>query len=67
MLVAQLPEGLGIMAGVIFAVMVLFVLLIIVAVFANYFRLWIQSFLTGRRHQHLGPDRHDLPQGQPKD
>src|SRR5256885_16204422 len=29
------------------AVAVLFVLLIIVAVFANYFRLWIQSFLTG--------------------
>jgi uncharacterized protein YqfA (UPF0365 family) len=34
-------------AAVIGAVMVLFVLLIIVAVFANYFRLWIQSFLTG--------------------
>jgi uncharacterized protein YqfA (UPF0365 family) len=32
---------------VILAVFVLFVLLIIVAVFANYFRLWIQSFLTG--------------------
>ncbi|MDX1948419.1 MAG: flotillin-like protein FloA [Pirellulaceae bacterium] len=43
---AQL-EGLGVMLAVIFAVMVLFVLLIIVAVFANYFRLWIQSFLTG--------------------
>jgi uncharacterized protein YqfA (UPF0365 family) len=35
------------MAAVIVAVIVLFVLLIIVAVFANYFRLWIQSFLTG--------------------
>src|SRR6266480_2017793 len=32
---------------VISAVVVLFVLLIIVAVFANYFRLWLQSFLTG--------------------
>ncbi len=32
---------------VVLAVFVLFVLLIIVAVFANYFRLWIQSFLTG--------------------
>jgi len=29
------------------AVVVLFCLLLIVAVFANYFRLWIQSFLTG--------------------
>jgi len=34
-------------AAVIAAVMVLFLLLIVVAVFANYFRLWIQSFLTG--------------------
>jgi uncharacterized protein YqfA (UPF0365 family) len=34
-------------AAVIGAVMVLLFLLIIVAVFANYFRLWIQSFLTG--------------------
>jgi uncharacterized protein YqfA (UPF0365 family) len=34
-------------AAVIGAVVVLFVLLIVVAVFANYFRLWIQSFLTG--------------------
>src|SRR5947207_4524461 len=33
--------------AVVIAVVVLFVLLIIVAVFANYFRLWIQSFLTG--------------------
>ena len=36
----RLPRSVG-------AVIVLFVLLIIVAVFANYFRLWIQSFLTG--------------------
>src|SRR5262245_37220604 len=36
----------GPIAAVIVAVIVLFVLLIIVAVFANYFRLWIQSFLT---------------------
>ncbi|HEX5106773.1 MAG TPA: flotillin-like protein FloA [Pirellulaceae bacterium] len=41
-----LENMLGI-AAVIGAVLVLFVLLIIVAVFANYFRLWIQSFLTG--------------------
>jgi uncharacterized protein YqfA (UPF0365 family) len=34
-------------AAVVGAVVVLFILLIIVAVFANYFRLWIQSFLTG--------------------
>jgi uncharacterized protein YqfA (UPF0365 family) len=32
---------------VVAAVVVLFVMLIIVAVFANYFRLWIQSYLTG--------------------
>ena len=36
--------GIAIVVG---AVVVLFVLLIIIAVFANYFRLWIQSFLTG--------------------
>lgn len=35
------------MIGVVVAIIVLFILLIIVAVFANYFRLWIQSFLTG--------------------
>jgi uncharacterized protein YqfA (UPF0365 family) len=34
------------MISVIIAVAVLFVLLIIVAIFANYFRLWIQSWLT---------------------
>src|SRR4051794_15595646 len=34
-------------AAVVGAVIVLFFLLIVVAVFANYFRLWIQSFLTG--------------------
>ena len=42
----QSSQLLGI-AAVIGAVMVLLFLLIIVAVFANYFRLWIQSFLTG--------------------
>src|SRR5262245_29502094 len=31
----------------ILAIVVLFILLTIVGVFANYFRLWIQSFLTG--------------------
>jgi uncharacterized protein YqfA (UPF0365 family) len=34
-------------AAVIGAVMLLLVLLVVVGVFANYFRLWIQSFLTG--------------------
>jgi uncharacterized protein YqfA (UPF0365 family) len=34
-------------AAVIAAVMLLLVLLVVVGVFANYFRLWIQSFLTG--------------------
>ena len=41
-----MEEFIGV-AVVIAAVIVLFILLIIVAVFANYFRLWIQSFLTG--------------------
>jgi uncharacterized protein YqfA (UPF0365 family) len=36
--------GIAIVVG---AVLILLVLLIIIAVFANYFRLWIQSFLTG--------------------
>jgi uncharacterized protein YqfA (UPF0365 family) len=40
-------ENLGAIVAVVGAVVVLFILLIIVAVFANYFRLWIQSFLTG--------------------
>jgi uncharacterized protein YqfA (UPF0365 family) len=46
MLLAQAMEAatIAIMVG---AVLVLLVLLIIIAVFANYFRLWIQSFLTG--------------------
>ena len=33
--------------GIAAAIFVLFFMLIVVAVFANYFRLWIQSFLTG--------------------
>ncbi len=33
--------------AIVLAVVVLIVLLIVVGVFANYFRLWIQSFLTG--------------------
>ncbi len=41
--------NLGAMVAVVVAVIVLFILLIIVAVFANYFRLWIQSFLTGAK------------------
>jgi uncharacterized protein YqfA (UPF0365 family) len=40
------PGNLAAMVAVVVAVVVLFILLIIVAVFANYFRLWIQSFLT---------------------
>jgi uncharacterized protein YqfA (UPF0365 family) len=43
------PANLYAMIAVVVAVIVLFILLIIVAVFANYFRLWIQSFLTGAR------------------
>jgi uncharacterized protein YqfA (UPF0365 family) len=35
--------------AVIVAVVVLFVLLIVIAVFANYFRLWVQSYMTGAR------------------
>ena len=35
------------MVAIVIAVAVLFFLLIIMAIFANYFRLWIQSFLTG--------------------
>jgi uncharacterized protein YqfA (UPF0365 family) len=46
-ILAQGLSEIGGIVAVIGAVMVLFVLLIIVAVFANYFRLWIQSFLTG--------------------
>jgi len=45
-LLADTEELIGAIA-VIAAVTILFVLLIIIAVFANYFRLWIQSFLTG--------------------
>ena len=40
-------ENVGAIVAVVGAVVVLFILLVIVAVFANYFRLWIQSFLTG--------------------
>src|SRR5262245_27337222 len=43
----ELDNNIWAIIAVIAAVMVLFFLLIIVAVFANYFRLWIQSFLTG--------------------
>src|SRR5438874_3809736 len=44
-LLAQQQEIWGVIM-VIAAVIFLFILLIIIAVFANYFRLWIQSFLT---------------------
>src|SRR3954453_13929100 len=47
LLIAQELENIGAIVAVFAAVVVLFVLLVIVAVFANYFRLWIQSFLTG--------------------
>src|SRR4029078_3800875 len=40
-------ENIFAIGAVVLAVVVLFFLLIIVGVFANYFRLWIQSFLTG--------------------
>src|SRR6187401_2801116 len=46
LLLAQGIEGVIGVAIIIGAVLVLLVLLIIIAVFANYFRLWIQSFLT---------------------
>ena len=47
-LLAQgLFESAGPIVAIAAAIFFLFVLLIIVAVFANYFRLWIQSFLTG--------------------
>jgi uncharacterized protein YqfA (UPF0365 family) len=45
-LLAQL-EDLGPIIAIGAAIFVLFFMLIVVAVFANYFRLWIQSFLTG--------------------
>jgi uncharacterized protein YqfA (UPF0365 family) len=48
LVLAQL-ENAGFMIAVIVAVFVLFMMLIIFAVFANYFRLWIQSFLTGAK------------------
>ena len=46
-LLAQGVEGLGTIIAIGAAIFVLFFMLIVVAVFANYFRLWIQSFLTG--------------------
>src|SRR6188768_2237924 len=33
--------------GLVMLVFVIIVMLVIVAIFANFFRLWIQSFLTG--------------------
>jgi uncharacterized protein YqfA (UPF0365 family) len=39
----------GVVIAVIVTVFMLFVMLIVFAVFANYFRLWIQSFLTGAK------------------
>src|SRR5215204_5659823 len=46
-LLAQGIESLGPLIAIAAAIFVLFFMLIVVAVFANYFRLWIQSFLTG--------------------
>src|SRR3954462_10773274 len=46
-LLAAADNDIFAIAGVVGAVILLFILLIVVAVFANYFRLWIQSFLTG--------------------
>lgn len=45
-LIAQGPGDLGPVIALIAAGFVLLIFLIIAAVFANYFRLWIQSFLT---------------------
>ncbi|HEY2415252.1 MAG TPA: flotillin-like protein FloA [Pirellulaceae bacterium] len=47
LLAAKDLDNILMIGSVVLAVVVLFVLLIIVGVFANYFRLWIQSFLTG--------------------
>ncbi len=47
LLAAKELDNILAIGAVVLAVVVLFVLLIIVGVFANYFRLWIQSFLTG--------------------
>jgi uncharacterized protein YqfA (UPF0365 family) len=46
-LLAQGLADLGPIIAIAAAVFILFFMLIVVAVFANYFRLWIQSFLTG--------------------
>src|SRR4029434_6059098 len=46
-LLAQDLGGLGGMIALIAVGFILLVLLIVGAIFANYFRLWIQSFLTG--------------------
>ena len=46
-LLAQDFNTLGPIIAIAAAIFVLFFMLIVVAVFANYFRLWIQSFLTG--------------------
>ena len=47
LLAANEPLDPFVLITVVGAMAVLVVLLIIIAVFANYFRLWIQSFLTG--------------------
>jgi uncharacterized protein YqfA (UPF0365 family) len=49
LVLAQQFGNAGFMIAVIVAVFVLFMMLIVFAVFANYFRLWIQSFLTGAK------------------
>ena len=45
-LLAAEPDFIAVVAGVV-AVLFLMFLLIIIAIFANYFRLWVQSFSTG--------------------
>jgi uncharacterized protein YqfA (UPF0365 family) len=47
LLLAQGASDWTAMIAIVIAVAVLFALLIVMAIFANYFRLWIQSFLTG--------------------
>src|SRR4051794_41913683 len=46
-LLAEKQPDIFFIGSMVLAIVVLFVLLIVFGVFANYFRLWIQSFLTG--------------------
>ena len=58
-------DGVGGLITWIIVLVAAFFVLVVLAVFARYFRLWIQSVTTGAGHRHLRPAGHDLPQGQP--